>query len=62
MDATGVELRAFAVAFSQWPADEVWGHASDGQREVLIHGRTVDGVMVFGEPILLDPSAEAVTS
>jgi hypothetical protein len=55
---TSVALRALAEALEQWPRrSEVFGVASDDTHEVLVHGRMVDGVLVFSPPIQIDSCA-----
>ena len=50
-----LELVALAEALEHWPHQtEVFGHASDDTREVLVHGEMIDGVLVFSDPILFD--------
>ena len=52
---TNLELVALAEALEHWPYKaEVFGHASDETREVLVHGEMIDRVMVFSDPILFD--------
>ena len=50
-----LELVALAEAFEHWPQRaEVFGCASDENTEVLVHGKVIDGVMVFSQPVHID--------
>ncbi|MEO8692940.1 MAG: hypothetical protein ABI658_05450 [Acidimicrobiales bacterium] len=50
-----LELLALAEALEHWPQRaEVFGCASDDATEVLVHGRVIDGVMVFSPPVHID--------
>jgi hypothetical protein len=58
---TDLALVALAEALEQWPhQSEVFGCAADDTREVLVHGRTVDGVMVFFPPVQIDTCATSL--
>ena len=55
---TDLALAALAEALEQWPyRSEVFGCAADDAHEVLVHGRMVDGVMVFSPPVQIDTCA-----
>ncbi len=50
-----LELVALAEALEHWPQrSEVFGCASDDTTEVLVHGKSIDGVMVFSPPVHID--------
>jgi hypothetical protein len=50
-----LELLALAEALEQWPQrSEVFGCASDDSIEVLVHGKVINGVMVFSQPVHID--------
>jgi hypothetical protein len=50
-----LEFIALAEALEHWPQQsEVFGCASDGTREVLVHGEMINGVLVFSQPVLID--------
>jgi hypothetical protein len=50
-----LELVAWAEAFEHWPQrPEIFGCASDDTSEVLVHGQTINGVMVFSQPVHID--------
>ena len=57
-----LELVALAEALEHWPQrDEVFGCASNDTTEVLVHGKLIDGVMVFSQPVHIDTRSPSRT-